>query len=126
MGSRLKQKLNSAPMPRKHNAAKSTVKDFERHLNDLGMEPGKAIERAKSKSKSRGRSSSRRSSDPSVGPKRRRDDVDFSPGEGLKNAKQKKFAKEKPYSQPKKTNGMRFNNLLPPGFHSISVPCGVN
>jgi len=92
--SRLKQKLNSAPMPRKHNAAKSTVKDFERHLNDLGMEPGKAVERARSKSKSRGRSSSRRASDPSVGSKRRRDDVDFSPGEGLKNAKQKKFAKE--------------------------------
>merc|ERR1712130_679327 len=48
----------------------------------------------KSKSKSRGRSSSRRASDPSVGSKRRRDDVDFSPGEGLKNAKQKRFAKE--------------------------------
>ena len=81
--SRLKQKMNSAPIPRKHNAAKTTVKDFEKHLNDMGMDPTKAVERAKSKS--RGRSSARPDHEVSVGGKRRRDQVDFSPGEGLRD-----------------------------------------
>lgn len=52
----------------------------------MGIDATKAVERARSKSKSRGRSSKRNSDPtPSVGAKRRRDQVDFSPGEGLRD-----------------------------------------
>eukprot|EP00339_Tiarina_fusa_P005479 CAMPEP_0117024230 /NCGR_PEP_ID=MMETSP0472-20121206/18013_1 /TAXON_ID=693140 ORGANISM="Tiarina fusus, Strain LIS" /NCGR_SAMPLE_ID=MMETSP0472 /ASSEMBLY_ACC=CAM_ASM_000603 /LENGTH=506 /DNA_ID=CAMNT_0004730597 /DNA_START=432 /DNA_END=1952 /DNA_ORIENTATION=- len=90
--SRQKQRYNSAPMARKHNVAGSTVKDFEKHLNDMGIDPTKAIERARSQS--RGRSKGR-NAEPSttVGKKRRRDEVGFSPGQGLKDESQKKIAK---------------------------------
>merc|ERR1712007_97978 len=89
--SRLKQKLNTAPMPRKHTAPKSSVKEFEQHLNDMGMDPTRAIERAKSKS--RGRSTRRSSTDQITGKKRRRDELSYSPGDGLKDERQKKYAK---------------------------------
>jgi len=90
--SRLKQRLNTAPMPRKHNVSGSSVKDFEKHLVDMGIDPEKAVERARSKS--RGRSTSRKV-EPSttVGKKRRREEVGFSPGQGLRDESQKKVAK---------------------------------
>merc|ERR1712188_157006 len=94
--SRLKQKLNSAPIPRKHNTAKSSVSDFEKHLNDMGMDASAAVQRARSKSKSRGRSTTQKRADSlAIAGKKRKRDIDFSPGEGLKDENQKKVAKLK-------------------------------
>jgi len=94
--SRLKQRNNSAPLPRKAMAEKNQPSDLERHLTDMGIDPSRAVERARSKS--RGRSQSRatsKSPSVSVGMKRKRDDVGFSPGEGLRDPKQKKLALKK-------------------------------
>jgi len=90
--SRLKNKMNSAPIPRKAMTDRNRVTDFEKHLNDMGIDPTKATARARSQS--RGRSTVRREESVSgaVGAKRKRDDVGFSPGEGLRDAKQKKLA----------------------------------
>jgi len=100
--SRLKQKLNTAPMPRKHNTSGTTVKDFEQHLNDMGIDPTSAVERARSKS--RGRSIKRHSDPlPSVGKKRTREDA-FSPGAGLRDERQQKIAKLMERKSQKKRN----------------------
>lgn len=100
--SRLKQKLNTAPMPRKYNTSGTTVKDFEQHLSDMGIDPTSAVERARSKS--RGRSIKRHSDPtPSVGKKRTRE-VAFSPGSGLRDERQQKIAKIMERNSQKKRN----------------------
>jgi len=95
--SRLKQRNNNAPLPRKAMAENNQSSDLEKHLTDMGIDPSRAIERARSAS--RGRSGSRRNASKSpsvsVGMKRKRDDVGFSPGEGLRDPKQKKLAMKK-------------------------------
>lgn len=94
--SRLKQRNNNAPLPRKAMADRNQPSDLEKHLTDMGIDPSRAVSRARSVS--RGRSSSRKGSKSpsvSVGMKRNRDDVGFSPGEGLRDPKQKKLAMKK-------------------------------
>lgn len=60
--SRHKRSVNSAIMPRRGG----NTSDFQDHLESLGFDPTKAVERARSKSRARGR-------------KRERDDMEMSP-----------------------------------------------
>lgn len=90
--SRLKNTLNSASLPRKHLATKGTVSDFETHLNEMGIDPTLAAERARSQSRGRSTRRSVPEDSVSVGKKRKREDYSVSPGEGLKDAKVSLFS----------------------------------
>jgi len=92
--SRLKH-TNTAPLPRTSVAERGRVGELEQHLTDMGIDAAKAVSRARSNS--RGRSAGRVEREASLsaskilGQKRKRE-VEFSPGEGLRDAKQKKVA----------------------------------
>lgn len=88
--SRMRNTYNSSIMPRKHLTNNNQVSDFEKHLNEMGIDPQKAIER--SRSESRGRSTRRSLPETSQAKKRKRSELSASPGDGLRDAKQRKLA----------------------------------
>jgi len=90
--SRLRKSSNRTPMPRK--AARRNVSDFEKHLEEMGIDSEKAVQRAVSKSRSRGRSRSAKGDrEREAGKKRTREDA-FSPADGLRDQMQVRKAKK--------------------------------
>lgn len=89
--SRLRKSHNRTPMPRK--AARRELSDFEKHLEEMGIDSEKAVKRAASMSRSRGRSKSAKAEQREAGVKRKREDA-FSPADGLRDETQKRKAKK--------------------------------
>jgi len=92
MKSRMKKTLNSTPLSGK----RKSLKDFEKHLEDMGIDPSEASNYVRSNSKSKSRSVSRGRSltkEKLSGEKRKRS-TSLTPGGSLKSAKMMKLTEK--------------------------------
>jgi len=81
---------NRAPLPTGADSSLKTIDKFESHLTEMGIDPSKAIERARSRSRSKSREPRKRTrSDNRERSKSRSISKTPEPGKGLRNVKQK-------------------------------------
>jgi len=103
MKSRMKKTRNSTPLAGK----RKSLQDFEKHLEEMGIDPSEAVNSIRSQSRSRSRSLSRGRSvtkEKKVGEKRKRSSsTSLTPG-GLRNAKLIKLAEKMERSSQKERN----------------------